>query len=203
MTARETSGGVIVLLFGDRPIPRALAALRAVRLAAGEAPTVPEGTGRLIVVGAHTDLAAVLGALLRADRLDVEVGVVTSRWGSARRARDGAAQRVPLIRDESATVIVRSARWLPSDGAAITGEAIVDDAVLFDGTCAGIEIEPLDTAPGLRARPIGGGPRSWAAGRAAQLGSTGALVERDGVAAPRPVRRSAFYRNVQGWLRVG
>ncbi|MGB8405521.1 MAG: peptidase M50, partial [Mycobacterium sp.] len=75
--------------------------------------------------------------------------------------------------------------------------------VLFDGASAGVEIEPLDSAPGLRARPIGGGPRRWVSGRAAQLGSTGALVERDGVAGSRPVRRSAFYRNVQGWLRVG
>lgn len=203
MTARETSGGVVALVFGDRRTPRALAALRTVRVAAGDAPAVPQGTARVIVVGAHTDLAATLTLLLREERLDVEVGVVTSRWGSAKRARDGVAQRVPLIRDETATVIVHSARWLPDNASRITGEAIVDDTVLFDGTSAGIEIEPLDSAPGLRARPIGGGRRSWAAGRAAQLGSTGALVERDGVAAPRAVRRSAFYRNVQGWLRVG
>ena len=30
----------------------------------------------------------------------------------------------------------------------------------------------------------------------------GALVVRDGVAAPRPVRRSTFYRHTQGWLAV-
>lgn len=203
MTAREASADVVVLVFDDRRVPRALAAVRTVRVRAGDAPALPAGTTRVIVIGGHPDLAAILSLLLREDRLDVEVGFATSRWGSARRARDGAAQRVPLIRDETGTVVVRSARWLPDGAATITGEAIVDDTVLFDGTSAGIEIEPLDSAPGLRARPIGGGHRRWVAGRAAQLGSTGALVERDGVAAPRAVRRAAFYRNVQGWLRVG
>ncbi|MCV7102206.1 peptidase M50, partial [Mycobacterium palustre] len=42
----------------------------------------------------------------------------------------------------------------------------------------------------------------WVAGRAAQLGSTGVTVERDGVAAPRAARRSTFYRNVEGWPLV-
>jgi hypothetical protein len=199
LTARE----VVVLVFGDCRVPRALVSLRAVRVTPGEALQVPPETARAIVIGSHTDLAATLTLLLREDRLDVEVGFVTSRWGSARQARDAVAQRVPLIRDETGTVIVRLARWLPDGAETIIGEVIVDDSVLFDGTSAGIEIEPLNTAPGLRARPIGGGPRRWVAGRAAQLGSTGALVERDGVAAPRAVRRSTFYRNVQGWLRVG
>jgi hypothetical protein len=45
-------------------------------------------------------------------------------------------------------------------------------------------------------------PRRWVTGRAVQLGTTGALVVRDGVAAPRPVRRSTFYRHTQGWLAV-
>jgi hypothetical protein len=40
-------------------------------------------------------------------------------------------------------------------------------------------------------------------GRAAQLGSTGVAVLRDGVPAARAARRSAFYRNVEGWLLVG
>jgi hypothetical protein len=39
-------------------------------------------------------------------------------------------------------------------------------------------------------------------GRAAQLGSVGASVVRDGVAAPRPARRSTIYRNTEGWLSV-
>jgi hypothetical protein len=72
--------------------------------------------------------------------------------------------------------------------------------VLFDGETTEVQIEPLPTMPGLRARVAGG---RWVAGRAAQLGTTGAVVLRDGVPVPRPARRSTFYRHTQGWLRVG
>jgi hypothetical protein len=44
--------------------------------------------------------------------------------------------------------------------------------------------------------------RRWATGRAAQLGTTGALVVRDGLAAPRAVKRSTFYRHIEDWLLV-
>ncbi|MGB8406384.1 MAG: peptidase M50, partial [Mycobacterium sp.] len=139
MTARE----VLVLVFGDRRVPRALADLTAAEVSGPDALVIPAGATRVIVVGEATDLAATLSRLLRDERLDVEVGFVEpwrpTRWGSARRARHGAAQRVPLIRDETATVIVRSARWLPSGADAITGEAVVDDTVLFDGASAGVE----------------------------------------------------------------
>lgn len=207
LTAREVSGDVVVLVFGDRRIPRALTDLTAVPVPSQSDLTIPDGTVRVIVVGGHADLSATLARLLRDDRLDVEVGFVPplSRGGlgAARRARGGVAQRVPLIRDETGAVIVRSARWLPSGADAITGEAVVDDTVLFDGESAGVVIEPMAGMPGLRARALGAGSRGWVAGRAAQLGSTGVLVERDGVAAARPARRSAFYRHIQGWLRVG
>ena len=207
LTAREVSGDVVVLVFGDRRIPRALTDLTAVPVPSQSDLTIPDGTVRVIVVGGHADLSATLARLLRDDRLDVEVGFVPplscGGLGAARRARGGVAQRVPLIRDETGAVIVRSARWLPSGADAITGEAVVDDTVLFDGESAGVVIEPLAGMPGLRARALGAGSRGWVAGRAAQLGSTGVLVERDGVAAARPARRSAFYRHIQGWLRVG
>lgn len=207
LTAREVSGDVVVLVFGDRRIPRALTDLTAVTVAPNSDLTIPDGTARVIVVGGHPDLSATLARLLRDDRLDVEVGFVPplshGGLGAARRARGGVAQRVPLIRDETGAVIVRSARWLPSGADAITGEAVVDDTVLFDGESTGVVIEPLPGMPGLRARAIGAASRGWVAGRAAQLGSTGVLVERDGVAAARPARRSAFYRHIQGWLRVG
>jgi hypothetical protein len=143
--------------------------------------------------------------LLRADRLDVEVGHVRRPW-AARRARTGAAQRVPLIRDETGTVIVGAAYWLPPGGQAraIKGEAVVDDTVLFDGQVTGVRIEPTRAAPGLRASTLSGRmrPGHWVTGRAAQLGTDAALLVRDGVAAPRPVRRSTFYRHTEGWLRV-
>ena len=156
-------------------------------------------------MGSDADLAAVLTRLLRADRLDVEVGHVRRPW-HARRARTGEAQRVPLIRDETGTVIVRAAYWLPPDeqAATIHGEAVTDDTLLFDGEVTGVRIEPTPTMPGLRASVLSSRmrPKRWVTGRAAQLGTDAALVVRDGVPAPRPVRRSTFYRHTEGWLRV-
>ena len=160
---------------------------------------------RVIVVGSQADLAAVLSRLLRADRLDVEVAHVRRSW-HARRARTGAATRVPLIRDETGKVITGAAHWLPPDESAATirGEATVDDIVLFYGDATGVRIEPTPTMPGLRAATLSSRmrPKRWVAGRAAQLGTEAALVVRDGVAGQRPVRRSTFYRHTEGWLRV-
>ena len=190
----------MVVLFGGRRLPRALRDLATV--------TIDDVTShrRVVVVGSDADLAAVLTRLLRADRLDVEVGHVRRPW-AARRARGGEARRVPLIREETGTVIVRTAYWLPPDeqAAAIHGEAVVDDTVLFDGEVTGVRIEPTTNMPGLRAMALSGRmrPKRWLTGRAAQLGTDAALVVRDGVPAPRPVRRSTFYRHTEGWLRVG
>jgi hypothetical protein len=183
---------VVVLRFGGRRLPRALRDLATV--------TIDEITDhrRVIVVGSHADLAAVLTRLLRADRLDVEVGHLRRPW-SARRARTGEAQRAPLIRDDTGTVIVSAAEWR---GDPLQGEAVVDDDVLFDGEVVGVRIEPTPTMPGLRAAVLGRGPRRWVTGRAAQLGTDAALLVRDGVPAPKPVRRSSFYRHTEGWLRV-
>jgi hypothetical protein len=112
-----------------------------------------------------------------------------------------------LIRDEAGAVVTEVAFWLPHDEDAqtITGECVVDDIVLFDGEVTGVRIEPTADPPGLRASVLTSGMRRrrWVTGRAAQLGTTGALVVRDGVTAPRPVRRSTFYRHTQGWLTVG
>jgi hypothetical protein len=186
-------GDVAVSLFGDRRIPRALRELQTV--------DIDDITSyrRVIVVGSDADLASVLTRLLRADRLDVEVGHAPT-WWTARRARNGEARRVPLIRDETGTVIVGAAEWT---GSPLRGEAVVDDTVLFDGEVTGVRIEPIATLPGLRAAITGRGRRRWVTGRAAQLGTPGATVVRDGVAAPRPVKRSTFYRHTEGWLRVG
>ena len=110
---------------------------------------------------------------------------------------------MPLIRDETGTAIVGAAHWRPPDDAQLLhGEAVVDDAVLFDGDVAGVRIEPTATPPGLRARIADGRSRRWLTGRAAQLGTTGAAVVRDGVPAPRPTRRSTIYRNTEGFLLV-
>ena len=211
MTAHDSPGSraptgrqdVVVLRFGSRPVPRALAKLPTVVVTAPADVDAVTEARRLVVLGSPADLAAVLTRLLRLDRLDVEVSFVPRRWG-ARRARDGVAQRVPLIRDETGTVLVGAAQWSGPDGSALRGEAVVDDTVLFDGAVAGVRIEPLPVMPGQRATVVTrrGRPTGWATGRAAQLGTEGALVVRDGVAAPRPVRRSTFYRHTKGWLAV-
>jgi hypothetical protein len=197
-----------VLLFGDRGLPRSL---RGLQLA-----DIDSAVGkyrRLIVVGADPDLAAVLTRLLRADRLDVEVGYAPRRRTAAtrvhrlptgrraaRRARRGTARRVPLIRDETGSAIVGTAEWRPAgDAQLLHGEAVVDDTVLFNGDVDGVQIEPTAALPGLRARVARG---RWVTGRAAQLGTTGASVVRDGVPAARTVRRSTFYRHTEGWLLV-
>ncbi|MCH9668887.1 MAG: peptidase M50 [Actinomycetia bacterium] len=202
---------VAVLLFGGRRAPWGLGALPVIDPKAVHDPACPDfpigpiGYRRIIVVGTHADLAAVLTRLLRTERLDIEVAHVTRRW-QGRCARIGAATRVPLIRDETGSVVTRVAYWLPQEGSpTIRGEAVVDDTVLFNGAVTGVRIEPTAAVPGLRASTRSGRmrPRRWVTGRAAQLGTTGALVIRDGNPAPRPIRRSTFYRHTEGWLRVG
>ena len=95
---------VVVLLFGGRRPPRPLAGLAAQTVGGPDDIDDAIGRcGRLIVVGSDADLAAVLGRLLRADRLDIEVGHGQNGWWAAGRARRGTARRVPLIRDETAT----------------------------------------------------------------------------------------------------
>ena len=196
--------GILVLRFGDRLLPRTLAALP--RREADDVAAVDEAirdARRVVVVGHDADLAAVLTRLMRTDLLDVEVAHVRGRW-AARRALTGTARRVPLIRDDTGTVLVGSAMWLPPAGSdRLRGEAVVDDAVLFDGEVGAVRVEPTQTMPGLRAAVVGRWPRRWVSGRAAQLGTAGARVLRDGVAGPRAVKRSTFYRHTTGWLRVG
>ena len=209
---------IAVLMFDDRRVPKPLRGLPAVRIDdPGDVEVVQAaitGVRRVVVVGADADLAAVLTRLLRASQLDVEVGYAPRRRTAAtrvcrvpagrraaRRARRGSAQRMPLIRDETGTVIVGTAHWRPpGDEQLLRGEAVVDDAVLFDGAVDEVRIEPTETLPGLRARVSGS--RRWLTGRAAQLGTPGAAVVRDGVPAPRTMRRSTFYRNTEGWLLV-
>lgn len=199
------SAEVVVLRFGARHVPRALSGLPVHDVGAASDVDSLVGAGRMIVVGGLADLGTVLTRLLRADRLDVEVGHVRRPW-HARRARTGAARRVPLIRDETGTVVTGAAYWLPPDETSrtISGEGVVDDTLLFDGEVTGVRVEPTADLPGLRASVLTSRmrPRRWVTGRAAQLGTTGALVVRDGVPTARAVRRSTFYRHTQGWLAV-
>lgn len=193
-----TTTDVAVLRCGDRPAPRPLRMLPTVEL------DEVDRCRRVVVSGDAAQLAAVLTRLLRADRLDVEVAVV-GRFGT-RRSLTAPARPVPLIRDDTGTALAGAASWTGSpEGAALYGEAVVDDTVLFDGDVHGVRIEPTASLPGLRAAVLSprGRPRGWVSGRAVQLGTPGALLIRDGVAAPRPVKRSTFYRHTTGWLRVG
>lgn len=195
-----------VLLFGKRRPPRSVAALPSHTIdGPADIDAAVQGADRVLVIGTDSDLAAVLTRLMRTDLLGIEVAHLPGRRGAVR-ARTAAAQRVPLIRDETGTVIVGSAHWLPPAGAStVHGEAVVDDAMLFNGDVAAVRIEPTYGPPGLRAA-IATGPlrrRRWISGRAVQLGTTGVRVLRDGVAAPREARRSTFYRHTTGWLRVG
>ena len=217
MNTAENTPSVALVVFGDGQVSSALRDLPVHRPdSLAEIDSVIGHYGRLVVIGADADLASVLSRLLRADRLDIEVAYVPRRRTTAtrvyrlpagrraaRRARGGSARRVTLIRDETGSVIVGRARWLPADNPQlIRGEAVVDDTRLFDGDVSGVLIEPTLAMPGLRASVQTGLWRRWIYGRAVQLGSTGVTVVRDGVAAPRSARRSTFYRNVEGWLLV-
>lgn len=193
-----------VLLFGGRRTPRSLRGLP------GISPEEVTDFRRVIVVGADADLASVLKRLLRADRLDIEVAHVRRPW-RAGRALSGRATRVPLIRDETGSVIVGAAVWVGEQGlergdapAKLVGEAVVDDTVLFDGEVTGVRVEPIADQPGLRATVLSRHmrPGRWVTGRAAQLGTPGAFVVRDGELSTRAVKRSTFYRHTQGWLAV-
>ena len=211
---------IAVLVFGEDGVPGPLRGLSAARIEDRDDVKVVEaaiaGVRRVVVIGADADLAAVLTLLLRAGRLDIEVGYAPRRRTAAtrvyrvpagrraaRRALRGSAGQMPLIRDETGSAIVGAAHWRPTgDAQLLHGEAVVDDTVLFDGDVPGVRIEPTAALPGLRARVSGSRSSRWLAGRAAQLGSNGVAVIRDGVAAPRTARRSTIYRHTEGWLLV-
>ncbi|WP_067968461.1 peptidase M50 [Mycolicibacter icosiumassiliensis] len=212
-----------VLLFAGRPLPGPLRGLPTVRV--GEDTSTDDLNAldaavaryrRLVVVGADVDLARIVTRLLRADRLDVEVAYVPQRrtpataayrlpagWRAARRARRGAAHPVPLVWHSNKENPVASA-FAGHIYAMIGLKDAVDDDALFDGNVTAVLIEPMGTAPGVRAGVPDrrGRVRRWVAGRAAQLGTTGALVVRDGIYSSRTVKRSTFYRHIEDWLLV-
>lgn len=174
---------------------------------------------RLVVVGDDAAFAAALTRLMRTERLHVELAYVPAertdathayglRTGSkaAAVAVSGIARPVPLIRDDAGIALVGEAHVYGSVHAGeLTGEAYVDDQRLFSGTVPGMRVVPIPELPGLRAtvdkRRWFGGYR-WLTGRAVQLGSPSAVLTRDGVRTPRPVKRSTFYRHDQDWLLV-
>ncbi|GEM32730.1 hypothetical protein NN3_37370 [Nocardia neocaledoniensis NBRC 108232] len=171
---------------------------------------------RLIVLGSDASLAAVLTHLMRTERLHVEVGFVPVETTYASRvyqtatgnaaakiALEGRAIETPLIRDDTGTALVGRASITGPEGAKLEGEAYVDDTLLFSGIVNTMLISPTMTMPGVRARVRKGlRKRTWVSGRAAQLGTPGAIVTRDGITNERKVPRSTFYRFEQPWLLV-
>uniref|UniRef100_A0A5Q5BEN4 Peptidase M50 n=3 Tax=unclassified Mycobacterium TaxID=2642494 RepID=A0A5Q5BEN4_MYCSS len=207
MSARDRAAGggdgMVVLRFGGHRAPRGLTGLDTVDVTgAPDVDAAAAGARRLVVVGSDADLATVLTRLMRTERLGVELAAARGLF-PARTALSGTARRVPLIRDDAGIALVGSAQWRGTEGA-LFGEAVVDDTTLFSGEVAGVRIEPTAEMPGLRAAVLSGRgrPQRWVAGRAAQLGTTGARVVRDGVEGTREVKRSTFYRHTEGWLRV-
>ncbi|MFD0365387.1 hypothetical protein ACFQZZ_28460 [Nocardia sp. GCM10030253] len=172
---------------------------------------------RLIVLGTDAALAAVLTHLMRTERLHVEIGYVPvdKTYGSrayqtgtgnaaAKRALEGRATETPLIRDDTGTVLIGRATITGPGGEKLEGEAYVDDTLLFSGKVTAMQISPMLEMPGVRAsaqRSIMR-KRRWVEGRAAQLGTPGAVVTRDGIANDRVVPRSTFYRHHEPWLLV-
>ncbi|MBM7366151.1 hypothetical protein [Gordonia hydrophobica] len=160
-------------------------------------------------------LARVVAALMKLERLDVEVAYVAPRSTRATRnfglphgaaaerlATTGTAHQLPLIRDDAATVLVGRARHLGADGAALHGECIADSDTIFNGDARGVEIEPLPSEPGVRGRLIRRLPGGWKTGRAVQTGGTNVTVEREGELTERVVKRSTFYRHHVDWHLV-
>ncbi|WP_419717189.1 hypothetical protein [Gordonia malaquae] len=160
-------------------------------------------------------LSQVVAALMKNDRLDVEIAYIaphstraTKVYGLKHGARaialaeSGVARTLPLIRDDAATVLVGRARHLGAEGARLHGETYVDSHRLFDGETTAVEIEPTVDEPGVRGRVARRLPGGWHAGRAVQTGGTNVVVEREGVLTERVVKRSTFYRHHIDWKLV-
>ncbi len=224
---RRVHGGLSthVLRCDGVPVPIALAALPTTQTAAVPATSVidellpvlaADSLPRLIVLGEDAALAGVLTHLMKTERLHVEIGYVPidKTYGSrayqtgtgnaaAKRAIEGRATETPLIRDDTGTVLVGRASITGVDDAKLEGEAYVDDTLLFTGKVRTMQISPTLYLPGVRAAVRRGiRKRTWVEGRAAQLGTPGAVVTRDGIRTERPVPRSTFYRHHESWYLV-
>lgn len=217
----------IVLICGDAPLPLPLGSIPAARV-----PALPDkddfdeafaklqvvSDARLIVVGDDAAFAATLTRLMRTDRLHIELAYVSENSTpatdayrlatgakAANAALKGKARAFPLVRDDAGIALVGAATLEGPDEERLVGEAYADDTLLFSGTTSRVTIVPSHRQPGVRAaleprwRWL---PRKWLEGRAVQLGSPGAILVRDGVRNPRPLKRSTFYRHDQEWQLV-
>ncbi|OFQ90210.1 hypothetical protein HMPREF2912_06440 [Corynebacterium sp. HMSC056E09] len=221
----------------------------------GPAPQAPFLRERLrvVVIGSDAALSAVLTRMMRADYLWAEVGYVPTRehstaamnWGlkssepgqvldeqgaaseeALTFAITAPAKPVPLIRNDAGLVVAGSATIAEWSNEEITGEIIVDDAVLLradrEKDVFGAKLVPMTNAPGIVAakavtsfeaneaprrglfarlrKPAQPGqldPSSVVQGRAVQAGGPALSVSVDGVRAKRPVKRVTFYRHLR------
>lgn len=178
-----------------------------------------ESLTRVVVAAGGGDpdafLAAVLARLMAIERLDLEIGYVTHTTTPATEnyslpvgeqaaafAVSAPAVSTPLIRDDTGAALVGIGHHRGRDGHKLEGEGIVDDTRLFAGETAGVTVRPTPQAPGVRASLDRRWRRRWVAGRAAQTGGPAIVVVRDGVVAPKTVRRSTFYRHHDDWKLV-
>lgn len=215
----------VVLRCADAPVPIALANETAAAVSAR--PTADEidellpvldvdSLPRIIVLGDDAALAAVLTHLMRVERLDVPLGFVPperthgsrcyhtgSGSVAAKRLLRGAPQETPLIRDDTGTALIGRAVVTGPDDEKIEGEAYVDETLLFRGKAVELQIAANVSGPGLSARVRTGiRKHPWVEGRAVQLGTSGAVVSRNGTTGDRVLKRVSFYRHDKPWLLI-
>lgn len=139
-------------------------------------PQQPTETLRVVVAGDDAALSSVLTRMMRGDYLWAQVGYVPTsadsaaaiNWGLSTEpaealalALTGEPQPVPVIRNDTGTVVAGSATVAASDGGAFEGEIIVDDERLVhqqsrpDGPVFfgqfGARLVPTTSAPGIAA----------------------------------------------------
>lgn len=168
-------------------------------------------TGRLVVLGDDSDLAAVVLRLLRRELLGrVIVGFatdqptsVTDLWSlplgaaAVELALSGDPDLVPVVRDDVGGVLVGLGVLMP-----VRGTVYVDEKRVLSGAAAQLLIEP-DTEKGLSVtvvprRLIAFGRRSLTIrGRAVQIGTVPATVLRDGMPYDRLMDRWTFYKHTE------
>ena len=217
--------------------------------APGPAPQQVEEPLRVIVVGTDAALSAVLTRAMRADYLWAEIAFIPAGESAAAKnwglptdvesawsvALNAPVRPVPLIRNDAGVAIAGSSlitQWV-GDGETtakhntgeITGEIIVDDAVLLRASTGdgvyGARLVPMLDAPGIvaaravgplwgavpkpgffarfRKQPAPGAldAASVLTGRAVQAGGPSLRVVVDGISAKRPVDRVTFYRHLR------
>ncbi|WKD58652.1 hypothetical protein [Corynebacterium caspium] len=185
------------------------------------APQVPYLKQRLrvIVVGDDAALSAVLTRLMRADNLWVEVAYLpltasaaAKNWGLPIGAAGlplalyGQVNPAPLIRNDRGVALAGSATITDFDAAPMIGEVAVDSHTLLFSDAYGVRLVPLHDAPGIAAVRLldaQGSTRKFLqpaqikTGRAVQAGGQNLKIVVDGVAVPRPVERTTFYRHLR------